>query len=56
MTRVILLDMKTHTKSVFLIFLLVLVGCGPEIKVWTEKHPDSDQVKEWGDFLSNYPF
>jgi hypothetical protein len=39
--------MKTHTKSVFLIFLLVLVGCGLEIKVWTEKYPDSDQVKEW---------
>ena len=26
--------------------LLVLVGCGPDIKVWTEKFPDSEQVSE----------
>jgi hypothetical protein len=29
-----------------LISILLTYGCGPDIKVWTEKFPDSDQVRE----------
>ena len=38
--------MDKQIPSITIGLILLVISCGPDIKVWTEKYPDSEQVKE----------